>query len=299
MRMKTAPSASGLRNTKRAKVIQFLKKCSFWHLIRQKRITYQHARVAELCKQLTVENNVIIINPIRNDLPKDTIWQYWAQGYDNVPEVVKQCLDSVDKWKGDYTIIRLTDANLSDYIQLPDYIIEKKKQGIIPLAQFSDILRVCLLSTYGGVWLDATILLTGPLPQRYSDMEFFVFQRDPKEPNKKYWENAYAYYYGWSKGFRVNMLNAVIFAKKDSVVVTEMAQLLLTYWKNNDELPDYFFFQILFDVLINDKLKGQNCPIESDCTPHLLQQSINDPKFNLATKEEIMNRTSIHKLTYK
>lgn len=281
------------------KTIDILKKYLLWHVIRRRRIVRQHARVAELCNQLIDHNEKCFICPSRKDLHKDIIWQYWAQGYDNVPVVVKQCLDSVDKWRSDYTVIRLTDQNLSDYIQLPDYIIQKKKQGIIPLAQFSDILRVCLLSTYGGVWLDATIMLTGPLPKRYSEMDFFVFQRDPEEPNKKYWENVYAYYFGWSKGYRVNMLNAIIFAKRDSVVIKEIAQLLLAYWKNNEELPDYFFFQILFDVLIHGRLKKLNCPVESDCTPHLLQQSINDPNFNLCSKEEILERTTIHKLTYK
>lgn len=281
------------------KTTDILKRYLFWHVIRRKRIIRQHARVAELCNLLISNKEEIVISSVRNDLPQNIIWQYWAQGFENVPTIVKQCLESVDKWKGDYTVIRLTDNNLSKYIELPDYIVKKKEQGIIPLAQFSDILRVCLLSTYGGVWLDATILLTGTLPQRYGDMDFFVFQRDPEEPNKKYWENVYAYYYGWSKGFRVNMLNSVIFSKKDSAVIKEMAQLLLSYWKNSDKLPDYFFFQILFDVLINCKLKGHNCPIESDCTPHFLQQSINDPKFNLCTKEEILKRTSIHKLTYK
>lgn len=280
------------------------RKSVLWKVIRKQRIVHQHSQVVRLCEALIQENNLkkshnSLNKTHSNDLPQNIIWQYWAQGFENVPTIVKQCLDSVNKWKGEYTVIRLSDRNLSDYFELPEYILEKKKKGIIPLAQFSDILRVCLLSTYGGVWLDATILLTGPLPQRYCNMDFFVFQRDPEEPNKKYWENVYAYYYGWSKGFRVNMLNAVIFAKKESVVIKEMAQLLLVYWKNNNELPDYFFFQILFDVLIKEKLKGLNCPIESDCTPHLLQQSINDPKFNLCTKDEILKRTNIHKLTYK
>lgn len=284
---------------KMGKIIDFLKKCLFWHVIRRKRIIRQHAHVAELCGHLINNKEVVLISSVRNDLPKNIIWQYWAQGYENMPTIVKQCLDSVDKWKGDYTVIRLTDQNLSDYIQLPDYIIQKKKQGIIPLAQFSDILRVCLLSTYGGVWLDATIMLTGPLPKRYSEMDFFVFQRDPEEPNKKYWENVYAFYFGWSKGFRVNMLSSVMFAHKNSIVIKELCNAMLYYWDTHDTLPDYFFLQILFDVLIKEKLKGQNCPIKSDCTPHLLQQSINDPKFNLCTKEEIMKMTNIHKLTYK
>lgn len=282
-------------------IINWFRKSYLWKQLRLHSIISQHNRIADLCEQIISEtpSNCSKLFRGKKENLQEVIWQYWAQGYEHVPEIVSKCLKSVEQWKGDYTIVRLTDTNLSDYIQLPDYILEKKEKGLIPLAQFSDILRVCLLSTYGGIWLDATILLTGPIPQKYRDMDFFVFQRDPNEPNKKYWENAYAYYYGWNKGFKVNMLNAVIFAKKDSLVVSEMAKLLLLYWKTNDYLPDYFFFQILFDTLINGKLKTHNCPIESDCTPHLLQQSINDPKFSLMNKEEIMKRTNIHKLTYK
>lgn len=285
------------------KILDIVKKCCFWHVIRKHRILRQHARVATLCNKLIVDCKDYEVEdlstPLGLSISGKVIWQYWAQGYEHVPEVVSNCLKSVEQWKGDYTIVRLTDTNLSDYIQLPDYILKKKEKGIIPLAQFSDILRVCLLSTYGGIWLDGTILLTGPIPKRYQDMDFFVFQRDPNEPNKSYWENVYAYYYGWSKNFRINMLSSSIFGKRDNVIVKDLTTYMLSYWKDHDELPDYFFFQILFDVLINDKLKGHNCPIESDCIPHLLQQSINDPKFNLATDTEIKKMTTIHKLTYK
>lgn len=286
-------------------MVNIIKRSWIWRRIRLFKIVRKHQSVANVCKRLIYESSCIEHKEDLNFSTKaigdksQIIWQYWAQGYDKIPEVVSKCLKSVEEWKEDYILIRLNDNNLSEYINLPNYILEKKEKGIIPLAQFSDILRVCLLSVYGGVWLDATILLTGPIPKRYKEIDFFAYQRDPNEPNQKYWENAYAYYYGWSNGFKVNMLNAVIFANKDSVVVKEIALLLLSYWKNNDRLPDYFFFQILFDTLINGTLKGHNCPIESDCTPHLLQQSINDPKFNLYTKVEILKKTSIHKMTYK
>ena len=45
------------------------------------------------------------------------IWQYWGQGFSNndVPEMVQICFDSVDKYKGDYTVIRLCDDDLKEY----------------------------------------------------------------------------------------------------------------------------------------------------------------------------------------
>ena len=52
-------------------------------------------------------------------------------------------------------------------------------------AHFTDIIRLALLYNYGGVWIDATILLTDYLPQEYFEMDYFMFQRDDNLENKK------------------------------------------------------------------------------------------------------------------
>lgn len=275
---------------------------SLWSRLRTRKIVAQHKRVAAVCEKLVSDcdplKDAFSLKPLKKFDDEKIIWQYWAQGYDDgVPETVRKCLDSVDRFADGYRVIRLSDYNIPDYIELPAYVMEKRDK--YSLAHFSDLLRLVLLSTYGGIWLDATVMLSGVIPQRYIEPDFFMFQRDPKEVNRNYWENTYAYYFGWDKGFRVNVLNSIIFAKKDSVVINDLSALMLKWWKENDTLPDYFFFQILFDVLINGKLKGYNCPIVSDCLPHYLQQSINDPIFNLMSREDILATIPIHKLTYK
>ena len=73
----------------------------------------------------------------------------------------------------DTEIIFLTAENYFDFIELPDYINEKYKKGIISPSNFSDVLRYGLLSTYGGVWVDAAILLTGHSLQRALKSRFF------------------------------------------------------------------------------------------------------------------------------
>lgn len=273
-----------------------------WSWFRGKRILAHHRTVADVCESLIDSyyaegGNEFSIVPKVDLETERIIWQYWAQGYDGVPETVRKCLDSVDRFADRYRVIRLSDANLSEYLDIPEFV--QKKRSMYSLAFFSDLLRCMLLSTYGGIWLDATVLLTAPIPREYRDAEFFLFQRDPDEKYKDYWKNTYAYYFGWDKGFRVNMLSSFLCAKKDSVVINDLSALMLKWWKENDTLPDYFFFQILFDVLINGKLKGYNCPIVSDCLPHYLQQSINDPIFNLMSREDILATIPIHKLTYK
>lgn len=269
----------------------------FWRKIRERKILAQHRRIASICEGLLAQYEV---HPVHFQFePKkvfDTdriIWQYWAQGFDVVPSVVKHCLESVEKFAEGYTLVRLSDVNLSDYLDLPDFV--KQKRHSFSFAHFSDILRLMLLKTYGGIWLDATVFLSGPIPEDFARSPFFVYRRDPHEPNIKYWRNTYAYYFGWAKGFRVNMLNSVMVACKGDITIADLCDLMLLWWRDHDYVPDYFFFQILFDVY---RLKTV-FPLVSDTLPHYLQQSMNDPKFNLMSRENILQTISIHKLTYK
>ena len=211
--------------------------------------------------------------------------------------MVDRCLKSVDKYKGCYEVIRLSDENLREYIELPQYILDKKTE--MTVAHFSDILRVCLLSTYGGIWLDATVLMSAVMPSYVTGGDFFAYQRDDSEARKDYWESAYAYYFGWGRDFHVNMLSSIMAAKADTVIINALASILLAWWKENDGVPDYFFLQILFDVLVKGRLREYNCEIRSDCPPHYLQQSINDPGFDLMPAEAILDTVPLHKLTYK
>ena len=62
--------------------------------------------------------------------------------------------------------------------------------------------------------LDVTILLTNRLPGKYEKLDFFYVQRSDDEKDKDYWENAFAYYFGWESDFKVRVLNSIIFATK-------------------------------------------------------------------------------------
>ena len=268
-----------------------------WRKLRERKILKNHRRVAGICEALIAEYEAA---PVPFNLaPKkcfDTeriIWQYWAQGYDDVPPVVRQCLVSVENYAAGYTLVRLTDENLSEYLDLPEFV--RQKRIVFSRAFFSDLLRLMLLRTYGGIWLDATVFLSAPFPETYLDYPFFVFRRDPAEPHRQYWQNTYAYYFGWAKGFRVNMLSSVMYARKGSQTVSDLCNYLLYWWERHSDLPDYFFLQILFDVYEGK----ESYPLASDTHPHYLQQSVNDPAFKLMTREDILKNIPIHKLTYK
>ena len=90
------------------------------------------------------------------------VWVCWFQGEKQLPEVCKLCISHLRKIiPNTAELVFLSNANYKEYIDFPNYINEKYEAGIISPSNFSDILRYGLLSIYGGVWVDAAILLTG------------------------------------------------------------------------------------------------------------------------------------------
>lgn len=276
---------------------------NLWRYIRLQRILAAHRRVAEYWKPLIVKyerGEIAYLAPVaKKDLSgKRIIWQYWGQGVDapDMPEIVRICFASVDKYKGDYEVIRLSDDTIAEYVDLPPFVWEKLRHNpSFTRTFFSDLLRVALLRTYGGVWLDATILMTGNFPMDYTEADFFAFQRSAEEREKAYWESAYAYYYGWHPGFKVTLLNSMLFAKKGNGMINAIYTLLLHHWEEEESIPDYFFFQILFYELCQKGYDGG--PIVSDCVPHLLQTKINGT-FDAVSFEEVFALTPLHKMAY-
>lgn len=230
---------------------------------------------------------------------KNVIWQYWGQGTGgaDVPEVVQLCFASVDQFRGDYVVIRLDDQNISDYLDLPEFVVTKQMNGTFTKTFFSDLLRLMLLDTYGGVWLDATVLLTDYLNADYAAMDYFVYSRDFGVEDKKFWMQSYAFYWNWSKDFRVNMLSSIFYAQENNKVVSTLMNLLLNYWKHEGKLIDYFVFQILYDELIRGALKNSSCVVVDDTYPHLLQTKFNGSLKHM-TVEDILSRTGTHKMSY-
>ncbi len=240
--------------------------------------------------------------PLRPDLVgKPIVWQYWGQGTraEALPDIVRICFASVDRYKGEHQVIRLSDETIAEYVALPSFVYDKlRNNDSFTRTFFSDLLRLALLTTYGGVWLDATILLTAPLSQKYCKMPFFAFQRSNDEPDKLYWRGSYVYYYGWDKRYKVRLLNSIIFARPNNELLVALYALILNYWKERSAITEYFFFQIYFQEMIEGYWRDYNCPIINDCLPHILQTKINGGAYHRISYQEAAMLCSMHKMTY-
>ena len=276
-----------------------------WEYFRLRMILKSHKQVADYWDPVIADYDAGKIETYelkpKRHIPNSEkiIWQYWGQGIteDVIPEFIKLCFDSVDRYKGDYEVIRISDETLNEYVDLPQEIIEKYHNGVMSPAHFSDIVRLALLVVYGGVWLDATIFLTAPLVNMLLEQVWFLYQRDNSQSDKRLWRRTYAYYFGWHKGFKVRMLNSIIFAKKNTVVINDWFSMLVYYWRTQNSIKDYFFFQIMFSQYIAYH-PNRNCHIVSDCLPNMLQCYFTGSYTKYSIKE-ILEKCSTHKLSYK
>lgn len=236
------------------------------------------------------------IQPKKDFKNKKIIWQYWAQGVENAKDTAKLCFASVDKYKGDYEVIRITDANIDEYLDLPEFIKEKRKNSEFRPVFFSDLLRVLLINVYGGIWLDASILLTDDIPTKYEDYDFFMFSRDLDSVNKDWGKGDQHFYFSWREEFKVKHLSSIMYGHEKSELSSVMLDLLLYFWKNEEEIPHYFFFQIMINELKDMNVIDFNFPAEDDTLPHLLQTKMNK-KFKLEEYQFIKTQASLHKLS--
>ncbi len=106
--------------------------------------------------------NLYSIKKYKN-LDGNVVWCCWWQGEKEMPTVVKMCVNqmrTVCSRIPEVTFVLISKENYKEYIELPDFLMEKLESGKITLTAFSDVLRQCLLSVYGGAWIDSTVLCT-------------------------------------------------------------------------------------------------------------------------------------------
>ena len=199
--------------------------------------------------------------------PKDwQIYYCWFQGEENLPILARCCYNSLKENAGDYKIIFITEKNFTDYIDLPSQVVDKIRSGKITRVHFTDILRVNLLERYGGLWLDATILVTEPLDnyKKFWRLPFytqkFTKDKDNAHPITKGF-GAYSSYGRWGgfiQGTSILHNPLYTFAK----------DFFNEYWKDFDELIDYVLVDFVLDIAYSNipavKKEMDDCPINNE-----------------------------------
>lgn len=161
------------------------------------------------------------------------IWFFWMQGAENLPCIPRLCLNYAQKNANGHPVIVVSETNLSEYVQLPDHILQLYQQGRITPTNLSDIIRLGLLSKYGGLWIDATLFITRPLPADLFSLPFFSIKHHPV--------GHFVSDGQWS--------SFCISAWRNHPLILNAFHILTDYWAHEDIQIDYFFVDCAFDLL--------------------------------------------------
>jgi hypothetical protein len=254
------------------------------HKIRNKAYSYLLRPIfrESLKKYLYILDTKIEENKEEN-LLKNKIWIVWLQGEKQAPDIIKSCISSIRKNKPENMEVILIDReSVQLYVDLPDYILEKNKKGIISNAFFADIIRTALITKYGGLWLDSTVLLTSSIPEKILNSDFFVFRSE-----------------GFC-GLEFHSDNWFIYSKNpNELLIKNMRNFLYEYWKNENFVLNYFFYMLFFDLMIeNNKILKQEWKKVVNIS-NLIVFDID--LFEKYEQEKFKNiqKNSIHKLSRK
>lgn len=87
------------------------------------------------------------------------IWSYWNGASGLLPDVVAACRDSWRFWNPQWDIRMLDRASATMWLGFDPYALAMTDSD----ARAADVIRCCVVARYGGLWLDASVLLTAPL----------------------------------------------------------------------------------------------------------------------------------------
>ena len=160
------------------------------------------------------------------------VFSLWLQGEAQAPPLVKACFASIRRHAGAEVVV-LDERTLADWIDLPDYVVRKWKEGRMKPAHFADICRLELLYRYGGIWMDGTDYMDAPLPEWVWETDFFVYLGGDR-----------------LRGAYSGIQNCFIRAAKGSYLLKVWREAVLAYWQKEDSAVDYFVHQMLFGAAV-------------------------------------------------
>lgn len=198
-----------------------------------------------------------------NIIPK-IIWTYW-NNLENVPSIVKKCIDTWYYHCNDYNIIilnnerfkQLTEIDINDALSISNNHSYQLT---------SDFVRLVVINMYGGIWMDASMICAQPLDwihdiQQKNDYEFIGYRVPSQElqvidswflaavPNSTFmydWMMEFLYALSFNSGLDycryVNGIYSIPFEFK---ITLPYLMIHLAAWKIRNDNPNKYNIYIL------------------------------------------------------
>jgi hypothetical protein len=174
------------------------------------------------------------------NIPK-IIWSFWDNP--ELPEFVKKCQQNWKKYAPNYEIKLLNKNNITEYVDMPNNWHD------LPAYRISDVLRLKLLEKYGGIWMDASILLLDN-PDNFVEGDITLFTTPTTTSKNPIFEN---WFIASSKGNEIikKWSNEVLYALINDNIYIDLSS---KYNKDLVEDPKYLICHlVLRNIYDRDK----------------------------------------------
>ncbi|MFC7405044.1 capsular polysaccharide synthesis protein [Georgenia alba] len=207
-----------------------------------------------------------------------TVWTYWAQGFENAPDVVRLAHGSLVEHMGD-AVVALTATDVADLVTLPpdvDALVENH-------AFRSDLLRLELLTRFGGIWMDSTCFVRHDVRAELEELA---------RPSG---------FFAYAKG-DVTIGNWLMLTPPGHYVPAMLLEAEYAHWREFQQNLSYFTFHHIFEALVDADERFREIWHRTPRVPFdaaLRFRHMLDEPYDAATYREVLDGSIVHKLTYK
>ena len=215
------------------------------------------------------------------------IWVCWLQGEANMPDIVRTCYNSVKANANGREVVLITNENVEKYISIPKFIKDKVNNGKMSRTHLADYIRISLLKNYGGLWIDATVLVTDKI-NIDCKLPFFSIKQ---KPDSIHFVSQYRWAV-WILGCSPQI---------GKILFDCLENLFKDYLKKHSFFIDFFLFDYFLAVMYDEiplvKQLVDNCPYNNPNAYEL--GNLLNKEFNEDTFLQLKENNTFHKLSWK
>ncbi len=215
------------------------------------------------------------------------IWVCWLQGEANMPEIVRACYKSVRANANGREVVLITNENVEKYISIPKFIKGKVNNGKMSRTHLADYIRISLLKNYGGLWIDATVLVTDKI-NIDCKLPFFSIKQ---KPDSIHFVSQYRWAV-WILGCSPQI---------GKILFDCLENLFKAYLNKHSLFIDFFLFDYFLAVMYDEiplvKQLVDNCPYNNPNAYDL--GDLLNKEFNEDAFLQLKNNNTFHKLSWK
>lgn len=215
----------------------------------------------------------------RMPVPASRVFTYWDKPLETAPPLVQACVDQLRRVHPALQV--LDGASVRELIEIPERIATLLEHD--RPAHFSDYVRTRVLEEHGGIWVDATAWVHRNLD---TDLQRTYLRAGTIFPR---WTGR-------------SIANWFIASQPGTPIIALQRRALDAWWENNDDLPDYFLYHRIFEVIqaIVPEARAQwrAAPVLSALQAHLLQLEMMQP-WRPDRLRTMLDAAPLQKLSYK